>query len=309
MAISALVGSPRAKGLFHRAISESGNWMGLRMGAMAPYAPAEAAGLKKAEAAGATSLKDLRAMSAEDVTAKLGGRGPAGMIADGYIFPKDLNKVFADGKQNAVDVLVGSNAHESFFPGGPKAKQFKAQIQHRWGDLTPAVLKVYPAATDAEAAASSSAMFSDEVTWLMRLYASDQLKLGKKAYVFSFAYNPPSPQDKQAHPTHAAEIPYVFDNIGKPRLFPDMSSPELAAKSPVAQKLGDEMSSYWVNFARTGNPNGKGLPKWPAYTGMETGKAMILDAKTMAEKKPDTAMLDLYTRLFNKESSGNASGK
>jgi len=310
MAISALVGSPRSKGLFHRAISESGNWMGLRMGAMAPYAPAEAAGLKKAEAAGAKSLADLRAMSAEEVTAKLGGRGlGGGMVADGYIFPKDLNKVFSTGQQNAVDVLVGSNAHESFFPGGPKAEQFKAQLKPRWGDLTPAVLKVYPAGTDAEAAASSAAMFSDEVTWLMRLYASDQLKLGKKAYVFSFAYNPPSPPGKQAFPTHAAEIPYVFDNLGQPHLFPDMSSPELAAKSAEARKLADTMSSYWVNFAKTGNPNGDGLPNWPAYTGIDTGKAMILDAKTMAEKKPDTAMLDLYTKLYNRETAGNASGK
>ncbi len=310
MAISALVGSPLAHGLFHRAISESGNWMGLRMGAMAPFAPAEAAGLKKAEAAGLKTLADMRALSPEQVTAKLGGRGlGGGMIADGYVFPKDLNKIFANGKQNAVDVLVGSNAHESFFPGGPKAAQFKAQLKHRWGGLTDAVLKEYPATTDAQAAASSSQMFSDEVTWLMRLYATDQLKTGKKAYVFSFAYEPPSPPGKQAMPTHASEIPYVFDNLGQPHLFPDASSPELAAKSKVAEKLADTMSSYWVNFARTGNPNGNGLPQWPAYTGMDTGRAMILNAKVHAEKAPPTAKLDLYSALYKKDMAGNASGK
>ena len=310
MAISALVGSPIAKGLFHRAISESGTWMGLGLGKMAPYAPAEAAGEKKAEAAGLKTLAEMRALSSDEVTAKLSGRGlGGGMIADGYVFPKDLNKVFEEGKQNAVDVLVGSNAHESFFPGGPKAEQLKAQLKQRFGDAYDAALKVYPAGTDEQAVASSMAMFSDQVTWVMRLYASDQRKVGKKAYVFQFAYLPPSPKDKQAYPTHAAEIPYVFDNIGQPRLFPDTSSPELADASRVAHEVGDTMSSYWVNFAKTGNPNGEGLPTWPEYTGLPNGKAMILDAKSMAEKAPPKAMLDLYTGLYKKQMAGNASGQ
>jgi para-nitrobenzyl esterase len=207
-------------------------------------------------------------------------------------------------------VLVGSNAHESFFPGGPKADALKAQIEKRWGDDANAAMKVYPAGTDEEAVKSSMAMFSDEVTWLMRLYASDQAKIGKKAYVYVFAYDPPSPPEKQAWPTHAAEIPYVFDNLAQPRLFPDSSSPELAAKSEVAQTVADTLSSYWVNFARTGNPNSKGLPAWRAYTtDIDTGRAMVLNAKTMAEKAPDTAMLDLYTTLYKKEMAGNASGR
>jgi para-nitrobenzyl esterase len=65
--------------------------------------------------------------------------------------------------------------------------------------------------------------------------------------------------------THAVEIPYVFNNLRAPRVFPDASSPELASASATERASAERVSSYWVNFARTGDPNGKGLPRWPAF--------------------------------------------
>src|SRR4029078_13039605 len=98
-----------------------------------------------------------------------------------------------NGKQNAVDVLVGSNKDEgSFILRGPTAEQWTSRVRGRWGDLADAYLKLYPAGSDAEAAKSSEAAFSDEMAWHMRLYAQAQAKLGKQAYLYYFTHDPPA---------------------------------------------------------------------------------------------------------------------
>jgi para-nitrobenzyl esterase len=91
----------------------------------------------------------------------------------------------------------------------------------------------------------------------MRLFADYQVNRGNKAWLFYFAQNPPAPAGQPPLPaTHASEVPYVFNNLGQLPLFPDRSIPELAKASAADQKVADQASSYWVNFARTGNPNG-----------------------------------------------------
>src|SRR6185436_21077639 len=104
----------------------------------------------RADAAGATTLEQLRAMSAADVTAKLGGRGPGGMIVDGWIIPEDPSDVFAAGRQNPVDVLVGSNRDDlAFGPPRPATpEQFEQGAAPRWGALADQYLKLYPHATN-----------------------------------------------------------------------------------------------------------------------------------------------------------------
>ena len=131
MAIASLVASPEAKGLMHRAISQSGAWMGLGPApGMRTRAQAEEVGLKAATEAGVTTLEQLRAMSAADVTEKFRS---AGMIVDGWVIPEDPSITFAAGRQNAVDVLVGSNKDEAFFPAHARAQQFEEQARARWG--------------------------------------------------------------------------------------------------------------------------------------------------------------------------------
>jgi len=261
IAVSAMVGSPEGKGLFVRAMAQSGAWMGLSIAKQKTLAQVEAAGKT---AAGTHTIAELRALPTAEVGQNLRGV-QAGVIVDGYLIPEDESIIYAKGKQNDVDILVGSNRDEGTFFGGGNvnAEQAKTRADQTFGSLAPDFLKLWPASTDAEAAASGLARSRDEVGWHMRTWAELQTKKGKKAYVYYFTHVPPGNGARGA--THTAEISYANGN------------PRGAAWTDEDKKLSDMMTSYWANFIATGDPNGKGLPKWEAYN-MKTndGKAMVL---------------------------------
>src|SRR5580700_6788899 len=231
--VGGLVGSPVAKGLFHRAIAESGQWMGLGLAPMTPLARAEQGPPRFGPPQKTDTppppvppLAELLGRSTEEVAKTMRG---SGMIIDGWIVPEDLSLTFAQGKQNPVDVLVGSNRDEHLAMGGRVA-------------------------------------FRDTLMWSMRLFAERQTAIGKRAYWYFFTHEPPvEPGGRDLKATHAAEIPYVFNNLGAPRSVPDVSSPKLAAASAKDRALAEMISSYWVNFAKTGDPNASNLPEWPVY--------------------------------------------
>jgi para-nitrobenzyl esterase len=305
MAIASLVASPEAKGLMHRAISQSGAWMGLGPApGMRTRAQAEEVGLKAATDAGVTTLQQLRAMSAAEVTDKFRS---AGMIVDGWVISEDPSTTFAAGRQNAVDVLVGSNKDEAFFPGARTAQQFEEQARARWGSLAEQFLALYPHATDEEAQASAAQTSNDGTFWHMRLYADYQVQRGSKAHLYFFAQNPPAPAGQPAFPAaHAAEVPYVFNNVGELPLFPDRSDPKLAGASAPDLRVADQMSSYWVNFARSGNPNGAGLPEWQTHRVGGSERAIILDAEPSSESLPAKPRLEIYDKLYAQMRRGSA---
>jgi para-nitrobenzyl esterase len=93
----------------------------------------------------------------------------------------------------------------------------------------------------------------------------------------------------------------VFNNLGELPLFPDRSVPELAAASAPDRKVADQMSSYWVNFARTGDPNGRGLPSWPAHGSLERVDAAILDADPATEKLPSLDRMRVFDSLLERQ--------
>ncbi len=152
--VGALVGSPQAKGLFTRAIAESGGWMGLTMTRMRSSADAEAAGVKAVDALGVKTMAELRARPLDQLT----GLASAGLVVDGYVIPEDTSLTFQAGKQNAVDVLTGSNKDEANFGiCGPNAglagrggagmtiAAFKSGADRKFGEMAGDYLKLYPA--------------------------------------------------------------------------------------------------------------------------------------------------------------------
>jgi para-nitrobenzyl esterase len=287
-----LVGSPHAAGLFQRAISESGAWMGLTMAPMRTRQQAEQPmGRRGAPPPAPMSLAELRAKSSEEISGTFVG---AGMIVDGWIVPEDESLTFAQGRQQAVDVLVGSNKDEGTFAGNTTATVWTNRVRQRWGDLADEYLKLYPAGSDEEATRSSQAAFRDELAWHMRLYASMQAKRGSHAYWYFFTHEPPYASGaRNLKANHAVEIPYVFNNLRPPRLFPDTSSPELASGSAPERALAERVSSYWVNFARTGDPNGTGLPRWPPFSDGSAAPVIIGEI----DEAPDPQRLAMYEKM------------
>src|SRR5579863_9601013 len=291
--IGNLMGSPRTKGLFQRAIAESGAWLGLSVGHTMTLSEAEQAGLKTAETLGAPTLADLRAKPAADVLK--GGRG-GGPIVDGYLLPEDVGKIFAEGKQNDVPVLLGSNKDEgTFFLQPTTATKYIEQAHRRYGDLADAYLKLYPAGSDEEANASQLAAFRDELGWVMRNWASLQTKTGKsKAYLYYFTHEPPTANTASPRggfgsgATHGAEAAYVFENLLPPRPWTELD-----------HQLADTISSYWVNFAEKGDPNGKGLPAWPVFNDKKNER-MVLGDKVEVGPGLTQAQIAFYQTRYEK---------
>jgi len=292
MMTASLVGSPHAKGLFKRAIAQSGGWMGLTMGRMTSLAQQEQAGAKAMADMGVPSIAELRTKSTDDVAA--GIRPPAAIVVDGYLVPEDLSLTFARGAQNDVEVLMGSNQDEgTFFPGGPAAAAdgFKARAAQRFGELADGYLKLYPAGTDAEAGASYLSSYGDETSWNMRQWAAQTTRKGKKAFVYYFTRVPrgadgaPSPRGA----SHTVEIQYAFNN------------PTGLNWDDTDKRIADTMSSYWMNFATKGDPNGTGLPLWQPYKDMTAGRAMVIGDMVRVEPMAPAAKLAFFDAAYARQ--------
>lgn len=267
--VNALVASPLAKGLFHRAIGESG-------GSFGPGAylkedkgrlqSAEKIGVAFARAAGADSLKALRAVPAERIIDVLnndaeGKKFRTSPNVDGWLLPDEIRNIFAQGKQNDVPVIVGSNANEMTTLTSPASvpktlEDYRKRVETLYGEATRDFDAVYPVkSTDDVAAAYLSSLRDITFTLPMRTWARVTATGRSKAYLYFFSHAPPNPNSKYLGAYHAGEIAYVFNNLNR----------QNALLQDVDHKLAEMMSAYWVNFAKTGDPNGKGLPKWTPY--------------------------------------------
>jgi para-nitrobenzyl esterase len=294
--VANLMVSPLAKGLFHRAIGESSSWTTATISRLGTLTDAEQAGVKFADGLDAKSLAELRARPAAEILKA--GRG-AGPIVDGWSIPEDPGMAFAHGKQIDVPVLVGSNRDESFGATPANASQYAEQIRRRYGDLADAFLKVYPGGSDAEAKDSAFTAGRDEMAWVMRNWARMEARTGKsKAYVFFFTHQPPVQSNAKGGKfgvsargtaVHTSEIPYVFDNLLGNRAWTD-----------VDRQVAAAMSSYWVNFAATGDPNGEGLPKWLPYEESKNKSAMEFGDHPAMGAAPDTAKLAVFQAFYDK---------
>jgi para-nitrobenzyl esterase len=288
--VNLLVATPLSRGLFHRAIGQSGG----RFNTSISLADAEKAGAKIAAALGVSGgdeLAQLRAKSAEDLLKQNSLAGPA---VDGWMLPASVREMFESGRHNDVPVIVGSNADEGTAFVTPAMIQspeaYKATAERRYGADSAEYLKLYPGSTQEEVATSTLNSMRDQTfMWQMRTWARLASAKGKsKAYLYFFTRVPPGPESKRYGAFHAAEIAYVFGNLQAPRPWEETD-----------RKLSDMMSSYWVNFATTGDPNGKGLPKWPAYD-TAADEHMEFGDTVAVRRNLNRAALDFLDSFFAK---------
>jgi para-nitrobenzyl esterase len=304
IATSMLAASPAAKGLFQRVISESG-------GNFAPARYATEGGqnvppLKVAEVNGANFLKKLganniqagRALDAETLQKALGPGLVGGFwpVFDGVILPGDQYELYQAGRFNDTPVLIGTNSDEGsrFVRPGITPAAFEKQMHDDFATHGDALLKVYPHKDDSEAAQATADVFRDTAfawpTWAWALLQSEA-KGKSKAFVYYFDHRTPqSPKGA----THGSEIGYVFRNLGGPG-----AGPAGLQTAPRAEDtaMSDLMSSYWVNFAKTGDPNGAGLPQWPAFSA-SAQQVMFFDAKPGPRPVPNMTQLKVLDDYY-----------
>jgi para-nitrobenzyl esterase len=277
--VNILVASPLGKGLFQKAIGESGASFS---NPFPTLAKAEEAGEAYGKSLNALTLADLRKVSADDLMKK--AFSVRGAIIDGYVMPESIASIFADGKENKVALLTGWNQEEGFLFGAVKnAEEFKKDMTGKYGDDAARVLENYPATNDSIAKVSQYRMASDQIFGTQNfIWANKQSDQGARVFVYRFAHKVPGTGEYAKYGAfHTGEVPYAYDNlkfVNRPW-------------QPADHKLAGIMSSYWANFAATGNPNGKGLPDWKPYNS-KTNEIMILNEQCISEKMPDLKAIE-----------------
>jgi para-nitrobenzyl esterase len=274
MSVSILMASPLAKGLFQRAIGESGGlFEPLQLQPKYLLANAERDGEKYAVSLGATSLQQLRSLPAAKLTGN--ADGTVHPVIEPYVIPASPYDAFTSGQQNDVPLLLGSNAEEARAltdVSHGTAAMFDKNLEQSVGALPPQLVAAYPHTTDEEARLAQLGLERDlRFGWDMWAWARLQAGTGKSpVYYYSFRQQPPFPAGSIYAgwgASHFAELWYVFDHLDQ----------EPWRWTKADRRVAEEMSSYWTNFTKSGNPNGKGLPIWPVFTNVDNKVLYIAD--------------------------------
>ena len=295
MAVNMLTVSPVAKGLFQRVICMSG-------GSFAPLQTtnqtatglgiptlqlAESDGVEFLQKLGVSDIQAARLLSAEEIQKNITG-GPGAMrfrpVADGHIVPSDLYTAYQARGFNGMTILIGNTSNELGGILGDRnttAAQFDQQVKGQYGQRAAAILSVYPHATDAEAKKSAKELSRDSMfgwsTWAWARLQSNKAK--GQAYEYYFDYHAPDADGAG----HGSDVPFAFHTLTTRRGEP----------GPEDVKLSDIISSYWINFARSGDPNGPGLPQWPAFK-ESNQKVMVFDVAPGARPVPNLDKLQAF---------------
>jgi para-nitrobenzyl esterase len=296
---SVLMATPLSNGLFERVIGESGsvntpgqNNFGL---------------LRRAEMAGQTlashwnlppgaSLKTLRSVPAADILKAdpnymTPGSNPAPTwgVVDGYVFLESPVKVFMQGKEKRVALLHGSNSHDGDVFGLPQ--DLNAAIDGTYGPLAERARKLYAGAADPVYGPPVNQWVTDTG---FRCPAVAQLlwhsSAGNPSYQYEFVRALPGLESTGAF--HSQEIAYVFGTLDRTRIPPPRN--ELRPTNAVDKQISDVMQQYWTNFAKTGDPNGPGLPVWPKFDPASRAYIQFTDAGPIAKKGLRRAQCDLF---------------
>ena len=296
--VSVLMTSPLSKGLFKRAIGESGAVILLGDPLTLPQAEKRgetwAAGWKVPAGA---SVRDLRAVSAADILAAeepnfIAAPAPnLGVTVDGYVFPKQPAKVFAAGQQHRVALLLGSNARERI-PGTTPPTDLKKAIEETFGPIAGRAQLLYVGGADplygtpADQWATDTSFRCSAVAQLVWHAAA-----GNPAFEYEFARVPSGREAAGA--THASELSFVFGTLEK-GIFAGRPGGPPILPTAVDTQVSDVMQQYWTNFAKTGNPNGGQLPAWPKFDVSSRAYLQFTDAGPVAKEGLRRPFCDLF---------------
>jgi para-nitrobenzyl esterase len=310
--VTSLIASPLAKGLFHKAIIESGGYSinsTLRDTAAQPERQsAEEFGLKFAEKLGCTGSNAwdcLRSKSAEQILNNFPGEASVlnrleggtvyGPNIDGYVFPDTISNLVRKGQHNNVPVMLGTNKNEgtifiTTLPLNSNA-QYRRAVKSLFPEpLSRKVLKQYPVRDYATPRAAFDAIVTD-LTFVCPTRGGAQILAASQPQIFMYNFtnslNLGMARDFGAF--HGLELSFVFNNFNFPI-------------SAEQRQLGDRMLQYWTNFAKQGDPNAAGLPTWPRYT-PQNDNFLTLDTTITA----GSGLRKTFCEFFAKELSANAS--